>query len=205
MAMRYYDIPVGPITFIPFMGAVVEMRGQPVSAYQEAFIALAGPLVGTAATIPFMAFGVMGGSQFALALAHWGCMVNLMNLLPIGSLDGGRVAGALSKYTLPMGLGLCGGLIALYPANPLLYLVFLSGGYTTYQRFYGSGEADYKYYQLSANERATVAASYASLVAGIAYMMHLNDTLRKSPQQLQRELGIAPSEWIGDDSTDYFK
>jgi hypothetical protein len=49
------------------------------------------------------ALGIMAGgmyfdSQILYALADFGLMINLFNLMPIGTLDGGRVAGALSKY-----------------------------------------------------------------------------------------------------------
>ena len=195
-AMRHFGVPVGPMTFIPFIGAVVEMKGRPVSAYEEAYIALAGPLIGTLATTPFMAFGLATGSQFALGLAHWGCMINLLNLLPIGSLDGGRVAGALSKFMLPPGLGLCGALIAAYPSNPLLYLVFLSGGWTTYSRFFGADAADEsQYYSLTPNQRVAVAVSYAGLIAFIASMMAVNDKIRKTPQEIKRELKLDVPDW----------
>ena len=184
-AMRYFNIPVGPMVFIPFMGAVVEMRGKPVSVSHEAFIALAGPLVGTLATAPLMLYGVSTGSQLALSLAQWGCMVNMFNLLPIGQMDGGRVAGALSKWFMPAGLVLSGGLIAINPTNPLLYLVGLSAGYQTYQRFYGDSQFDY--YDLSRGEKFAVAGCYAGLLGFITAMMKLNDGLRKSPEELRRE------------------
>ena len=53
--MRYYGVPVGPMVFIPFMGAAVEMKGYPPNAAQEAAIALAGPVLGSvAAVIPLL-------------------------------------------------------------------------------------------------------------------------------------------------------
>ena len=194
MAMRRFNVPVGPITFLPFLGAVVEMRRQPVSAYEEAMIALAGPLVGTLATFPFLFASVATGSQFAAGLAHWGCMVNLLNLLPVGSLDGGRIAGALSRHFLAVGLVGCGGLIALYPSNPLLYLVFLSGAYTTYNRYFGQQDSSsFRYFDLSARQRGAIAGAYGGLLVFIAATMELNDRIRKSPQQLRHDLGLPPA------------
>jgi hypothetical protein len=43
-----------------------------------------------------------------LALADWGYMINLFNLLPIGSMDGGRVAATLSPWLPAGGLSLGG-------------------------------------------------------------------------------------------------
>ena len=206
IAMKHYGIPVGPITFLPFMGAVVEMRGRPISAHQEAMIALAGPFVGTLATFPFLAASFISGSPFAAALAHWGCMINLFNLLPIGSLDGGRIAGALSRHFLLFGLAGCGGLIFLYPSNPLLYLILLSGSYTTYTRYFPSSmtPSDFRYYDLSQSQRVAIASSYAGLVVFIAAVMSLNDRIRKSPEQLRRELGLSvASDWERDWTEDW--
>jgi Zn-dependent protease len=194
-AMRHFNIPVGAMTFIPFMGAVIQMKGMPISAKEEAYIALAGPLIGTLATVPFAWYGAAVGSQFALALANWGYMVNLFNLLPIGTLDGGRVAGALSKWAMPAGLALCGGLIAALPTNPILYLVFLSGGYTTYKRFFDPEIHDEGYYGLSPNERVTIGLSYAGLIALTAGLMGLNGNNLKKPQQLRRELRLETPRW----------
>ena len=194
-AMRFYNIPIGAMTFIPFMGAVIEMRGRPISANQEAYIALAGPLVGTLATVPFLWFGAATGSQLALALANWGFMVNLFNLLPIGDLDGGRVAGSLSKWTLPVGLGLCAGLIAALPTNPILYLIFLSGGYTTYKRFYDPQMGDDRYYDLTPNERVAVSVSYGGLIALAAGLMAVTQERLKQPHQLRRELHLKTPAW----------
>lgn len=70
-------------------------------------------------------------------------MVNLFNLLPIGSMDGGRILGAVDRNFLLAGLGV-GGYIAYAhtPMNPIFYLILLSSGYNTYQRFFGqSGTA----------------------------------------------------------------
>ena len=202
MAMRRLGIPVGPITFLPFLGAVVEMRGRPVSAFDEARVALAGPFVGTLATLPFMGAALALNSPFFAALAHWGCMVNLFNLLPIGSLDGGRIAGALSRHFLLAGLAGCGGLIAVYPSNPLLYLVFLSGGYSVYSRYFGETGERAGYYAISDSQRLAIASAYAGLIVSISAAMALNEHVRKSPEQLRRELGLPPSqawaEWSED-------
>merc|ERR1712216_327341 len=51
IAMRYLGVPVGPIVFLPFIGAAVKMPSLPQTASQEAIIALAGPLLGTLAAL----------------------------------------------------------------------------------------------------------------------------------------------------------
>lgn len=188
LAMRSFGVPVGPMTFIPFMGAVIEMRGRPSNAYQDAMIAIAGPIMGTAATLPLLAFGLTTGSQFALALSHWGCMVNLFNLLPIGMLDGGRIAGSLSKWTLPAGIGLSALGIYAFPHNPILYLIAMSACASTYSRFYGSESLQSDFYKLSIERQLIIGGAYVGLAAVLAGAMQLNDAKRRSPDQLRNEL-----------------
>ena len=123
VAFKYYGIPTGPMVFVPFMGAVIAMKDRPRNVYEEAVVALGGPLLGTAGACAVAAYGAATGSQLCLALADFGFMINLFNLLPIGSLDGGRVAGALSPYLLVAGLG-AGGLLIYNGviSNPIFYL-----------------------------------------------------------------------------------
>ena len=194
LAMRSLGVPAGPMTFIPFFGAVIEMKGRPVSSYHDALIALGGPILGTVATLPILAVGISTGSQFALALSHWGCMVNLFNLLPIGMLDGGRIAASLNKWTLPAGIGLSGMAIYAFPHNPIMYLTALSACASTYSRFYGSESARGDYWNMSTDKQLVIGGSYVGLVAVLAACMQLNDSVRKSPEQIKREV-VPYSEW----------
>lgn len=194
LSMRALGVPAGPMTFIPFFGAVIEMKGRPVSSYHDALIALGGPLLGTAATLPVLGFGAMTGSQFALALSHWGCMVNLFNLLPIGMLDGGRIAGALSKWTLPVGIGLSAAGIYMLPHNPILYLTAISACVSTYSRFFGSESQDHEFWKMSTDKQLLIGGAYVSLIGILAGCMQFNDSIRKSPDQIRREI-IPRNEW----------
>lgn len=188
LAMRALGVPAGPMTFIPFFGAVIEMRGRPVSSYHDALIALGGPVLGTAGTLPVLLYGLSTGSQFALALSHWGCMINLFNLLPIGMLDGGRIAGAMSKWTLPVGIGLSAAGIYAFPHNPILYLTALSACATTYSRFFGSESGLENFYRISKGKQLIIASSYFGLIGLLALGMNLNDSVRKSPEEVRKTL-----------------
>jgi Zn-dependent protease len=194
LAMRALGVPAGPMTFIPFFGAVIEMKGRPVSSYHDALIALGGPVLGTLATLPVLGFGAVTGSQFALALGHWGCMVNLFNLLPIGALDGGRIAGALSKWTLPVGIGLSAAGIYVFPHNPIMYLTALSACVSTYSRFFGSESHDGHFWRMSTQRQLLIGGAYVSLIGILAGCMQFNDAIRKTPDELRREL-VPRSMW----------
>eukprot|EP00397_Hematodinium_sp_SG-2012_P021630 GEMP01022357.1.p1 GENE.GEMP01022357.1~~GEMP01022357.1.p1 ORF type:complete len:360 (+),score=46.28 GEMP01022357.1:69-1148(+) len=184
LMMRHLGIPVGPMVFIPFMGASVAMEKFPSNAAHEAAVALAGPILGSVAAFVPLAYGLATGSQLGFALAHWGFMINLFNLLPIGSLDGGRVAGALSKWLLPVGVVGCGGLLYMTPTNPILILIFLGGSYTTFMRFWSPEFRPYGYFDISPGSKMIVGVTYLGLIAALVYAMSVNDRLRRSPQDL---------------------
>lgn len=184
LMMRYLNVPVGPMIFIPFMGASVIMEKFPMDASEEAAIALAGPILGSIASLVPLAYGIQTHSQLAFALANWGFMINLFNLAPVGSLDGGRVAGCLNKWLLPVGLVGMGSL-AYMLQHPMIYLVTALGTYTTFNRFYYP--QDFRpigYYDISMGSKIAVGATYIGLIATLVYAMKYNDKRRRTPQEL---------------------
>ncbi len=75
--------------FIPFLGAYVRYtRGNP---WQTARVAIAGPIVGGIASLVCYVIGKAYGSDLLLALAYIGFLINLINLIPVGILDGGAI------------------------------------------------------------------------------------------------------------------
>jgi Zn-dependent protease len=75
--------------FIPFLGAYVQYtRGNP---WQTARVAIAGPILGGVASLVCYVIGRADSSDLFLALAYFGFFINLINLIPVGILDGGAV------------------------------------------------------------------------------------------------------------------
>jgi Zn-dependent protease len=75
--------------FVPFLGAYVRYtRGNP---WQTVRVAIAGPILGGLASLAFYLVGVADHSDLLQALAYFGFLLNLINLLPFGILDGGAV------------------------------------------------------------------------------------------------------------------
>jgi len=80
--------PSWPV-FIPFLGAYVKYtRGNP---WQTTRVAIAGPILGGVAALACYAVGKSQGSDLLIALAYFGFVINLFNLLPVSILDGGAV------------------------------------------------------------------------------------------------------------------
>jgi Zn-dependent protease len=80
--------------FIPFIGAYVAFR-RSEDEVGNALIALAGPFAGGLASLACYGYGESTGSQFMLALAFTGFLLNAFNLLPVLPLDGGMTLHAI--------------------------------------------------------------------------------------------------------------
>jgi Zn-dependent protease len=75
--------------FIPFLGAYVRHTGG--NPWQTARVAIAGPILGGAASGVVLAVAEANDSRLLFALAYFGFFINLVNLIPFGILDGGAV------------------------------------------------------------------------------------------------------------------
>lgn len=189
IVMHRYGVPFSPMVFVPFMGAVIAMKEEPRNAHDEAMIAFGGPVAGSVAALGCGLAAVATDSQLLYALADFGFMVNLFNLLPIGSLDGGRITNAVSPYFGVAGLAAGGAMIyADIIHNPIFYLIMLGGTYTTGMRVFGYEEKENKdYYKIPRSEQTSILAGYVGLVMALLYAMKENNKKRKTPKQLQAE------------------
>ena len=107
LAMRYYGLSASPPIFIPFVGALINLRQQPPNAKVEAIVGLGGPLLGTVGALICYAIacyvpGILG-DELKVA-AELGFFLNLFNLLPVPPLDGGRITAAISPWLWIVGL-----------------------------------------------------------------------------------------------------
>jgi len=188
LVMRQLGYPFSPMVFVPFVGAVIQMNKNPRDAWDDALVALGGPVLGSMGAAGVAVAAHATNSQLLFALADFGFMVNLFNLLPVGSLDGGRVVSAISPYAGLAGMGL-GGAIAYSGAiqNPIFYLVLLSGGYETFQRFYNPHHLPPNYYKITNAQRGAMTTGYFGLILSLLVAMDANQRYRKSPEQLVQE------------------
>jgi len=172
LMMRYKGVPATAPLFIPFLGAVIGMRGMPNSVQDEAAIGIAGPLAGTAGALLCLGLARLYGGHLWPLLAMMGLFLNLFNLLPVSPLDGGRIAGAISRWLWPVGLAGLVGVFLLHP-NPFLLLIVLVGGVQTIARFRGryAPTARPGYADLRVRERVTMGLLYFGLIALIAAAM----------------------------------
>lgn len=166
LMMRKKGLEIGAMLFIPFIGGAVTPKQQPANAYDDAQIGLAGPVAGTIASILSLGIFNAAGNPLFLIVAFAGFIINLLNLLPVGVLDGGRISAAITKW-----MWVLGGAILFYMMvrwrSPLLLLVLLLALFQIYKAV--TEERNEVFYDLRMNQRATIAAAYFSLVLFLGY------------------------------------
>jgi Zn-dependent protease len=157
--------------FIPFMGAVIAMRQMPHNVWREAQVAIAGPIVGSLGCAVAWGIGEALDSDLFRALAFFGFFLNLFNLIPFGSLDGGRIAAAIHPGVWIVGLALMLALLLIAP-NPILILIFILVGLDAWHRWRTRNDPrSREYYSISRGKRVAVAAAYLGLVALLVLAM----------------------------------
>ncbi|MBB6669700.1 site-2 protease family protein [Cohnella nanjingensis] len=133
-AARRKGLPISAPFFIPFFGAMVLMKRNPKDAATEADIALGGPLLGSLGALFCYGIGEWTGSEIWHILAYVGFFINLLNLLPIHPLDGGRIAAALSRWLWVAGAVL-GPLVIWYTKSFLFLLIWVWFLWQAYRKF----------------------------------------------------------------------
>jgi Zn-dependent protease len=88
---RRQGLQVSAPTFIPFFGAFVLIKNAPLNPWRNALVALAGPALGGVGAAVCWGIGDATDSNLFRALAYAGFLINLINLVPVGILDGGAV------------------------------------------------------------------------------------------------------------------
>ena len=122
VAARQRGLDVGAPTFIPFVGAWIELKDKPLDVETEAYVAMAGPLVGTVAAIAVYFWGRWTDTGMLLAIAYAGLFLNLFNLLPLSPLDGGRITAIISPRVWLIGAPLMLALV-IYQPSPVLVII----------------------------------------------------------------------------------
>ena len=175
---RWMGLPARLPIFIGPLGAVTSLRRSPGDAGKSGMIALAGPALGTvAALLCFLLAGVANPGYFRyllLALAYFGCFLNLINLIPVGFLDGAKVADAIPKWMNVVGLLVVAGVVLLF-GNPFGLIFLVLGIFHTIGRFRRSNQmADPA--QAAAARRLGLGAAYVGILLVAAAGMSIANT-----------------------------
>jgi len=176
LAARQRGLDVGLPAFIPFVGAWIELKEQPMNAETEAYVGIAGPVAGTMAALVCYFMAKNNGSNLLLALAYAGFMLNLFNLIPLSPLDGGRITGVLSPRIWLLGVPVLGALF-IYRPSPMLILIAILAApqvWAVWTNRHDTDEAT-RYYDTPLAVRVEYGLYYLGLViflAMLSYELH---------------------------------
>jgi Zn-dependent protease len=171
--LRREGVEASAPIFIPFVGAVIAAKSMGEDAAAEARVGLAGPILGTAGTLVPLAIWLATGSDLWRALAYIGFFINLINLMPVLPLDGGRAMAVLGPLVWIAGILIAVAASAIFLGPFMLLFVLLLGGPELYHRFKNRhSEQSREYHSVPTRTRIAVATVYLSLtallIAGVA-------------------------------------
>jgi Zn-dependent protease len=177
LAAKQRGLDVGAPTFIPFVGAWIELKQLPHNAETEAYVGLGGPVLGSIGALGCYFLARNGGPElhWLLAVSYSGFFLNLFNLIPISPLDGGRITAVLSPRIWLLGVPVLVGLFVMNP-NPMLFLIALLAApqvMQAWRHLRGQQDASQQaYYQASLEDKLTYGFAYLGLLAFLAVMVH---------------------------------
>ncbi len=155
VAARQRGLDVGAPTFIPFVGAWIQLKEQPMDVETEAYVAMAGPVVGTIA-----AMGCFYAADFLQSSL----------LRALAPLDGGRITSIISPKTWWIGAPLIV-VLFLWNHSPMLLLLALLSIPHLLSTFRQNGSMmSERYYDASPSTRWSY-ATYYLLLAGFLGVM----------------------------------
>ncbi|MFO0766955.1 MAG: site-2 protease family protein [Nitrospiraceae bacterium] len=173
VAARQRNLDVGAPTFIPFVGAWIQLKDQPMGVGKpRPMSALPVRWPGRLRRWPvyYAAESVLIGAL--LALAYAGFMINLFNLIPLSPLDGGRITAIISPKVWWLGVPI---LIGLFMMNqsPMLLLVAIMAVPHLMSTFRGGDGAEFsRYYDVPTSTRLSYALYYLGLAAFLGVMSY---------------------------------
>lgn len=181
VAMRYYGLRASPPIFIPFVGALINLRQSPPNAKIEAIIGIGGPIAGTLGAL--ICYGLalalpLSPSMRGLAIevSCVGFFLNLFNLIPVPPLDGGRITAAVSPWIWIAGvIALLGDAIYSFRQGqaPIMLLLILFMAFSRMRNTFSRRFRDDPYYRISRRATWTIGTLYLLLATLLAFMFKL--------------------------------
>ena len=172
LAAKYFGLKVSAPMFIPFMGAFIALKEAPRNAWIEAGVGIGGPLLGSAAALVCHLTGLTLHVPLFIGLAWTAYFLNLFNLTPVGMLDGGRIATALSPWLWLVGIVVLGWMAWTHP-NFIIWLVLIISLPRIFSLFRKRTEEEQRFYEIKPAQRWTMAALYFGLIATLVFGMHV--------------------------------
>ncbi len=135
IAAKRKGLPMTAPIFIPFLGALINMKKKhPRDAATEAYIGIGGPVLGSiGAAVLFFCRMALALPASVVDCLYRVFFLNLINLLPIHPLDGGRISVAVTRWLWLVGL--VGGLaLIIYMKSILFFIIWISFAWDLYKK-----------------------------------------------------------------------
>jgi len=173
LAARHKGLHVGAPTFIPFVGAWIELKDLPHDAQTEAYVGLGGPLLGTAGALLVYFAARNWHVDWLLAVAYSGFFLNLFNLIPLSPFDGGRITAVLSPRIWFLGVPMLVALF-LWRPSPMLILIALMAWPQLWKawKYRSDSPEAQSYYAVPAAVKWEYGSYYLALAGFLAVMTH---------------------------------
>ena len=127
-------------------------------------------MLGTLGAVVCYLFYPLTGNPLFAALAYSGFLLNLFNLAPVGFLDGGRIATAISPWLWVIGIAIIG-LLLFSHFNFLLLLIFIFSLPRLLSLFRRRTEEEARYFEVTPAQRWTMTGLYFGLIGFLALAM----------------------------------
>jgi Zn-dependent protease len=164
--LRREGVEASAPIFIPFLGAVIAAKSLGKDAVAEARVGLAGPVLGTIGTLIPLAVWLATGSDLWRSLAYVGFFLNLINLLPVLPLDGGRAMAVLGPKVWIAGILIAVAATVVFLGPIMLLIVAVLGGPELYHRFKNrNSEESRAFHSVPTRTKLAVGAVYLGLAA----------------------------------------
>ncbi|WEY42509.1 site-2 protease family protein [Paraburkholderia sp. SUR17] len=171
LAARRRGLDVGAPTFVPFVGAWIQLKDLPHDAETEAYVGLAGPFAGTLGALACYFLARHLDSNGLLALSYSGFFLNLFNMIPLSPFDGGRITAVLSPRIWFAGVPVLVALFAWHPSPLLIVMAILALPQLKRAWHYDPASAEnLRYYGIELSVKLTYAFYYLALLAFLAMM-----------------------------------
>lgn len=168
-AFRAYGLPARLPQFVPLLGAFTAGT-PPEDLEQDAYIALAGPLVGLGLAAICYAVGETTHDRFWYACADLSAFLNLFNMIPMPPFDGGRIIGALWPPLWIIGFAVFVAFAVLMHV-PILFVVIIGLLGLPAMLAAWKGHVDPRALRMTLAARIRVSVWYLATLLGLFFVM----------------------------------
>ncbi len=188
IVMKAYGLqPKAPV-FIPFVGAYVAMSKMPKDEYVHAWVAYAGPFIGGIFAIAVYMIGLLTNTLWLMAGGAFGCMLNLLQLIPAWIFDGKFIIKAISNWLLIPGIFIMLA-VAFIWQSPFLFIISIVSIFSLIKQFRKPRITDQPSLSAMSNknvlwQRCLISVAYLVLVGTLAaaYSIENSKIAQKMPQ-----------------------